>query len=49
MKRNGVSLASGSNFAAGETLTVGVSTFSASTGSLVLEARGAMSLSEINL
>eukprot|EP01036_Dinobryon_divergens_P034037 gene34037-43979_t len=40
VKRNGVSLASGSNFAAGETLTIGVSTFSASTGSLVLEARG---------
>ena len=43
VKRNGVTLASGSNFASGETLTIGVSTFSASTGSLVLEARGAIS------
>ena len=40
VKRNGISLSSGSNFVPGETLTIGVSSFSSSTGSLVFEAHG---------
>lgn len=40
VRRNGVSLSSGSNFAPGETLTIGINLFTSSTGELVLEARG---------
>ena len=37
---SGVSLSSGSTCGAGETLTIGVTSFTSSTGSLVMEARG---------